>query len=81
MQCTRNFTTVNGEDVWGSAWSVNLLLDLDDIVVFSSSVDQHLARLEVVLSHLKQEELKVKLEKYDFFKKAGSVPGTSHLRG
>lgn len=44
------------------------LLYLDDIVVFSSSFAQHLARLEVVLSRLHAEGLKAKLEKCAFFR-------------
>lgn len=45
----------------------SLLLYLDDIVVFSSSVTQHLERLELVLGRLKREGLKAKLEKCVFF--------------
>lgn len=45
----------------------SLLLYLDDIVVFSSSVSQHLQRLEMVLMRLQQEGLKAKLEKRVFF--------------
>eukprot|EP00064_Thunnus_orientalis_P013589 superscaffoldBa00002242_g13628 len=47
----------------------SLLLYLDDIIVFSSSVGEHLSRLDLVLNHLRQEGLKVKLEKCSFFKK------------
>ncbi len=46
-----------------------VLLYLDDIVVFSSSVEQHLMRLEVILSRLEQQGLKAKLEKCSFFQK------------
>lgn len=44
-----------------------LLLYLDNIVVFSSLVEQHLQWLEIVLSQLQSEGLKVKLKKYAFF--------------
>ncbi|KAL1268415.1 hypothetical protein QQF64_033778 [Cirrhinus molitorella] len=44
-----------------------LLLYLDDIIVLSSSLSQHLERLEIVLSHLEREELKAKLGKRAFF--------------
>ena len=44
-----------------------LLLYLDDIIIFSSTVDQQLERLEMVLTRLKQEGLKAKLEKCCFF--------------
>ncbi|KAL7870652.1 hypothetical protein SRHO_G00081490 [Serrasalmus rhombeus] len=43
------------------------LLYLDDIIVFSSSVSQHLQRLEVVLGRLQKEGLKAKLGKCVFF--------------
>ncbi|XDV46755.1 hypothetical protein PO909_016595 [Leuciscus waleckii] len=49
--------------LFGDQQCQSLLLYLDDIVVFSSSVEQHLERLEVVLSRLEHESLKVKMEK------------------
>ncbi|KAL0185385.1 hypothetical protein M9458_021082, partial [Cirrhinus mrigala] len=56
------------ERLFGDQRHQSLLLYLDDIVVFSSSVIQHLERLEVVLGRLKREGLKAKLEKCAFFK-------------
>ncbi|KAL0152450.1 hypothetical protein M9458_052173, partial [Cirrhinus mrigala] len=56
------------ERLFGDQQCQSLLLYLDDIIVFSSSVDQHLARLEVVLSRLQREGLKAKLSKCAFFK-------------
>lgn len=56
------------ERMFGDQQCQSLLLYLDDIVVFSSSVDQHLARMEVVLSRLHREGLKAKLSKCAFFK-------------
>lgn len=50
----------------------SLLLYLDDVVVFSSSV---LERLEVVLRCLQHEGLKAKLEKCAFFQKEVSYLG------
>lgn len=55
--------------MFGDQQCQSLLLYLDDIVVFSSSVSQHLKRLEVVLSQLQREGLKVELEKCAFFQK------------
>ncbi|KAI5620525.1 hypothetical protein C0J50_19992 [Silurus asotus] len=55
------------ERLFGDQRHQSLLLYLDDIVVFSSSVTQHLERLEVVLGRLKREGLKAKLEKFVFF--------------
>uniref|UniRef100_A0A671PMH6 ribonuclease H n=1 Tax=Sinocyclocheilus anshuiensis TaxID=1608454 RepID=A0A671PMH6_9TELE len=56
------------ERLFGDQRHQSLLLYLDDIVVFSSSVTQHLEWLEVVLSRLQREGLKAKLGKCEFFK-------------
>ena len=53
--------------MFGDQQCESLLLYLDDIVVFSTSVTQHLERLELVLSRLQKEGLKAKLEKCAFF--------------
>uniref|UniRef100_A0A8C1Y575 Gypsy retrotransposon integrase-like protein 1 n=2 Tax=Cyprinus carpio TaxID=7962 RepID=A0A8C1Y575_CYPCA len=55
------------ERIFGDQQCKSLLLYLDDIVVFSSSVSQHLERLEVVFRRFERENLKVKLEKCAFF--------------
>lgn len=55
------------ERIFGAQHFQTLLLYLDDVIVFSSTVDEHLERLDVVLSRLHQENLKVKLEKCCFF--------------
>lgn len=54
--------------LFGDQQCQSLLLYLDDIVIFSSSVEQHLERLELVLSRLQCEGLKAKLEKCAFFR-------------
>lgn len=56
------------ERIFGAQHFQTLLLYLDDVIVFSSSIDEHLERLESVLSRLQQEKLKVKLEKCCFFR-------------
>lgn len=56
------------ERMFGDQHCQSLLLYLDDIVVFSSTVDDHISRLDLVLSRLQREGLKVKLEKCQFFK-------------
>lgn len=61
--------------MFGDQQCQSLLLYLDDIIVFSSSVSQHLQRLEVVLSRLQREGLKVKLEKCAFFQREVSYLG------
>ncbi|KAL4007870.1 hypothetical protein ACER0C_001722 [Sarotherodon galilaeus] len=53
--------------MFGDQQCQSLLLYLDDIIVFSSSVSQHLQRLEMVMKRLQQEGLKAKLEKCTFF--------------
>lgn len=55
--------------LFGDQQCQSLLLYLDDIIVFSSTVDQHLERLEMVLGRLKQENLRAKLSKCAFFQK------------
>ncbi|KAG1952465.1 interleukin-1 receptor accessory protein-like 1-A [Pimephales promelas] len=53
--------------LFGDQQNQSLLLYLDDIVVFSSTVQQHLDRLEVVLCRLQRENLKAKFTKCAFF--------------
>ena len=53
--------------IFGDKQCQSLLLYLDDIVVFSSTFQQHLERLEVVLQRLQHEGLKAKLSKCSFF--------------
>ena len=43
--------------------SIARLLYLDDIIVFSSSVEEHLGQKDVAMNRLGQEGLMVKLEK------------------
>ncbi|KAL0152304.1 hypothetical protein M9458_052027 [Cirrhinus mrigala] len=56
------------ERLFGDQQCHSLLLYLDDIVVFSSSIAQHMERLEVVLSRLEREGLKAKLGKCAFLR-------------
>lgn len=57
------------ERMFGDQRFQSVLLYLDDIVVFSSTVHQHLERLEEVFARLDQQGLKVKLSKCHFFQK------------
>lgn len=57
------------ERLFGDQQCQSLLLYLDDIVVFSTSVAQHLQRLELVLDRLRREGLKANLQKCAFFKR------------
>ncbi|KAL7851957.1 hypothetical protein SRHO_G00177420 [Serrasalmus rhombeus] len=55
------------ERIFGDERFQSLLLYLDDIVIFSSTFDLHLQRLETVLKRLQQNNLKLKLAKCHFF--------------
>ncbi|TWW77698.1 Retrovirus-related Pol polyprotein from transposon 17.6 [Takifugu flavidus] len=55
--------------LFGDQQCQSLLLYLDDIVVFSSMVEQHLERLKVVLGRLQEQGLKARLEKCAFFRR------------
>lgn len=54
--------------MFGDQQCQSVLLYLDDIVIFASTVEQHLQRLEMVLARLQMEGLKAKLQKCAFFK-------------
>lgn len=54
------------QHIFGDQQCRSLLLYLDDIVVFSSTVEQHMERLQLVLQW---EGLKAKLSKCSFFRK------------
>lgn len=55
------------ERMFGDQNCHSLLLYLDDVIVFSSTVDEHLSRLDLVLDRFKKESLKIKLGKCQFF--------------
>lgn len=61
--------------IFGDQQRQSLLLYLDDIVVFSSTFQQHLEMLEVVLQRQQQESLKTKLTKCSFFQQEVSYIG------
>ena len=48
---------------------------LDDILIFSTSWEEHLQHLETVFNLLKTASLKVKLSKWQFFKRNLHYPG------
>lgn len=55
------------ERMFGDQRHQSVLLYLDDVIIFSSTIEQHLERLEEVFSRLQRQELKVKLSKCRFF--------------
>ncbi|KAJ8285333.1 hypothetical protein GJAV_G00025640 [Gymnothorax javanicus] len=63
------------EHILGDQRFQALLLYLDDVVVFSSTFEQHLQRLDLVLSRFEQFNLKVKLSKCSFFRSEVSFLG------
>ncbi|XP_041862171.1 uncharacterized protein LOC121653037 [Melanotaenia boesemani] len=63
------------ERIFGDQHGQSLLLYLDDVVVFSSTVEEHMNRLDAVLGRLQKEGLKAKLEKCSFFKTEVSYLG------
>ena len=63
------------ERILGDQRCQALLLYLDDVVVFSSTFEEHLRRLELVLSRFEQCNLKVKFSKCSFFKSEVSYLG------
>lgn len=44
------------------------LIFLDDVMIFSKTIDEHFDRLDAVFSRLKENELKLKGSKCEFFK-------------
>lgn len=56
------------ERIFGLHNHQSLLLYLDDVIVFSATVDEHIQRLGAVLETLRVQNLKAKLEKCCFLK-------------
>ena len=55
------------ERIFGDQSFQSLLFYLDDIIIFSSSFEEHLKRLELVLTRVQNNHLKLKLSKCHFF--------------
>lgn len=63
------------ERIFGDQRYQSVLLYLDDVVVFSATVEEHLKRLEGVFERLQKQNLKVKLSKCQFFQPQVSYLG------
>lgn len=63
------------ERMFGDCRYQSVLLYLDDVIVFSATVEQHLERLREVFDRLQREGLKVKLSKCQFFQHQVSYLG------
>lgn len=48
---------------------IHCLVYLDDIIIFSASLDEHIQKLRTVFDRLKQTNLKVQLDKSEFLRK------------
>ena len=53
----------------GDMHLIDCLIYLDDIVVFSSTFEEHIERLEAVFTRLQINTLKLKPSKCEFFKR------------
>ncbi len=58
------------ESCMGDLYLTYCLLYLDDVIVFSTSFEEHLSRLEAVFARLKDAGLKLKQSKCRFFQKS-----------
>ena len=63
------------ERMFGDCRYQSVLLYLDDIIVFSTTVQQHLERLGEVFSRLQKQGLKVEVSKCSFFQHQVSYLG------
>lgn len=63
------------ERMFGDCRYQSVLLYLDDVIIFSTTVQQHLERLGEVFSRLQKQGLKVKLSKCRFFQHQVSYLG------
>jgi hypothetical protein len=63
------------ERMFGDCRHQSVLLYLDDVIVFSTTVEQHLERLGEVFARLQNQNLKVKLPKCQFFQHQVSYLG------
>ena len=57
------------------------LVYLDDIVVFSRTLEDHLVRLQSVLDKLRKSELETETRQVCFLQATTQVPRTSHIEG
>ena len=51
------------------------LIYLDDIIIFSSTFEEHIERLQAVFERLQEHNLKLKPSKYELFKERVSYLG------
>ena len=56
------------------------LIYLDDIIIFSSTFDEHIERLQAVFERLQEHKLKLKASKCEFFKSRVGTLATLSLK-
>lgn len=66
--CTRDFTLTYEQYPIGDLLNKICLVYLDDIIVFSTSLDEQLNSLRLVLDRLKEANLKIQTDKCEFLK-------------
>ncbi len=54
----------------GDLYQTYCALYLDDVIVFSTSFEEHLSRLKVIFARLNDAELKLKQSKLQYFQKS-----------
>ena len=57
------------------------LIHLNDIIVFSQTVEEHLQCLHIIFHQFKEHNLKLKQSKCDFFPKQNNLPSSLSLEG
>ena len=54
--------------IFGDLFGICVIVYLDDIVVFSTTKEQHIKNVFEVLKRMREHKLHIKLSKCDFFK-------------
>ena len=74
------FGLANAPDIFQELMSIILqylgnfaMAYLDDIIIFSSSMKEHIRHIQIVLGRLRQHKLKFKLSKCKFYRKKHST--------
>lgn len=53
---------------------------MDDVVIFSKSLHDHLIHIRQIFDKFKEFNLKVQLDKFEFLRKEGAFLGLVHLK-
>ena len=55
------------QEIFGDMWEIFVMIYLDDILIFSESLEDHVSQVKKVLSRLRDNNLYAKLSKCEFF--------------